>query len=131
MSRRPGMYVCPVNIESIRNYIGGFLDCKKIHDADYVFDFGSINCVFSSYFGDWLFCRLNKNRDVKNKIERLFWHEMLKVVTENNDEAVKLFFSIFESFCEDFHENKDESYWDSLSYSSPNPEEDVSSHCIF
>ena len=115
MSIRPQMYVFPVKVESINSYLNGFLSGTRSQNDNYVFDYASVNCVFGSFFGRWAFQWVINNINSEYKFESHLWFVMLKSVTKDEDEAVKLFFLLSDIFFQCFHE-KDPEYWEGISY---------------
>jgi len=115
MSIRPRMYVLSVKVEVIDSFIRGFLYSDRIRYDNYVFDYASADCVFASFFDKWVFQWVINNINKDYKLESLSWTVMLKSVTKDEDEAVKLFFLLSDIFFQCFHE-KAPDYWEGISY---------------
>jgi hypothetical protein len=128
MSMRPPMYVHPVTVASIENFLTGFLrgtiNGAKNQNPNYEYDSDSADYAFIGYFSKWIFQWIINNIDSKYELPHLALSEIFKSVTKDEDEAVKLFFSLCEKFFKCFHESKDKRYWESLSYLNPNNDDD-------
>ena len=61
ISIRPGMYVYPINIESIYNFIFGYLVGRKDQMFGPLSD--PIDAAFLSYFGKWAFQWVKNNKN--------------------------------------------------------------------
>ena len=115
MTMRPPMFIHPVNVYSIENFLRGHIGCAIGDIRKYEFDYKSDICVFRSFFDRWVYQWIRKNINKKYEPESLFWSDMLISVTKDADGAVELFFSLCEKFFEDFH-SKGESFWEGLSF---------------
>jgi len=113
MAKRPQMYVHPLNVSSIENFVGGFLvGTGKIPPIS-KFDFNSPECVYASFFGLWVVQWIIDNINSEYKLCSELLPEILLKITKDEDEAVKLYFSLCEKFFECYH-NNDEAYFDAL-----------------
>ena len=110
---RPGMFVYPVNIESIYNFLSGYLIGIKELKIDPPSD--PIDAAFSNYFGKWAFQWVNNNIFKEYEFENFAWFTMFQAVTQDDKAARELFFSV----CEEFFEccrSENEGYWNKISY---------------
>lgn len=113
IDKRPGMYVCPINIESIYNFICGYLVGRKNQLFELPPD--PIDAEFLASFGKWSFRWIIKNKYSGYKFESFAWFKMFQSVTQDDNEARELFFLVCQEFFECFR-NENDDYWNSISY---------------
>ena len=87
--KRPGMYISPVTLDSLRNFLSGYI-FRAYEDGRTNF----LN-VHSPDFSTWL-----ANREGKRISPSFGWAELIDEMVEIGGDAVAMFFSLLEEYAE-------------------------------
>lgn len=93
IGNRPKMYVEEMKLDYIYYLVIGYLGCTLINKTDCI-----IEQKFKSHFPNWLLVWVKKNVDEKYERQSFFWHHILRDVTNNESEAIELFFKLSNEF---------------------------------
>lgn len=87
IQKMPTAFVHEVRLDYLEYVIEGFICCNSMYDrAD-----NEERC-FHCYFVDWIVGWINQNIDNKYERKSSLWHQILRDVTNDEQEAVALFF---------------------------------------
>ena len=96
VQNRPLMYVEEIKIEYIYYLVVGFLGSNLINKAGY-----SIDDKFHAHFYHWVLDWIKKNVDKNYDKVNFFWCNFFKDITDNEEEAVQMFFKLCDEFFEE------------------------------
>jgi len=101
IEKKPQAVLYEVRIDYLEYVIDGFKGCNGIND------FGDDTAVqFHHYFSNWLVRWIQLNIDKKYEKQHFFWYHTFRDITNNEAEAVKLFFTLCDKFFKEY-ENKE------------------------
>lgn len=99
IQKKPKAFVHEVRADYIEYVIEGFLCCNTMYDrAD-----DEEKC-YHCYFIDWITEWINKNIDKKYRRKSALWHQVLRDVTNDEQETVDLFFKLSELYFKQYEE---------------------------
>lgn len=101
IEKKPKAVLYEIRIDYLEYVIDGFKNCNKINDFD-----DETAVQFHYYFSDWLVNWIQSNIDKKYEKQHFFWYQTLRDITNNEAEAVTLFFTLCDKFFKEY-ENKD------------------------
>ena len=105
---RPLMYVEKLDINYVNYIVIGFLISNLMKDDSY-----KIDKIFHRHFIGWLIKWVKENVDSNYKKKSFYWHHIFIEITDNEEDAVKLFFELSEKF---FEECKLQTYLEEHAY---------------
>lgn len=99
--KKPKAFVHEVRADYIEYVIEGFLVCNTMYDrAD------EEERSYHFYFIDWITEWIHKNIDKKYQRKSALWHQVLRDVTNDEQEAVDLFFKLSELYFEQYEKRR-------------------------
>ncbi|MFG6368264.1 MAG: hypothetical protein K1W16_07515 [Lachnospiraceae bacterium] len=101
MKKKPQAVLNEVRIDYLEYVIDGFKGCNKINGFD-----DDIAVQFHYYFSDWLINWIQSNRDKKYEKQHFFWYHTFRDLTNDEEEAVTLFFTLCDKFFEEYENEK-------------------------
>ena len=98
---RPRMYVEDIKLDYIYYLIIGFLGSNLINKKG-----NNIDQIYKSFFCQWMLKWVKENVNENYERKSFFWYNIIRDVTNSEDEAVQLFFELTDKFFEemDFEE---------------------------
>lgn len=94
IQNRPKMYVEEVRLDYLYYLIWGYLGGNLMKG------YSDIEKKFQAYFYNYVLEWARKNVDENYERNSLFWHQIIRDVTNTEEEAVDLFFKLSEKFFE-------------------------------
>ncbi len=99
---RPQMYVEKVRVDYVYYLIIGFLGSNLINSNEC-----GIEQCFRLHFSKWLLEWVRENKDKQYNSTSFFPYTILRDITNDEQEAVELFFELCNYFFEECDKNKD------------------------
>lgn len=90
LRRRPGMYILPVTLESLRNFFSGYFSYDALGKGKEHYNF--FDCYTPS-FGDWV-----ANKEGGRNAPGSGWVECILKNVKSEDEGIDRFFSYFDEY---------------------------------
>lgn len=100
IQKKPIAYVHEVKTDYLEYLIDGFICCNLMYDR-----VDNEERYFHCYFVDWIVEWINKNIDNKYKRRSSLWHQILRDVTNDEQEAVALFFQLCDQFFKQYEKD--------------------------
>ena len=94
---RPLMYVEKLDMHYIYYLIVGFLGSNLKEGDSY-----KIDRIFHRHFIGWLIKWVKENVDSNYEKKSFYWHHIFIEITDNEEDAVKLFFELSEKFFKEY-----------------------------
>ncbi len=101
IEKKPQAFLNEVRIDYLEYVIDGFKVCNKINDFD-----DDTAVQFHYYFSDWLINWIQSNRDKRYEKQHFFWYHTFRDLTNDEEEAVTLFFTLCDKFFEEYENEK-------------------------
>jgi hypothetical protein len=93
LRKRPGMYVFPVTLHSLRNFFSGYFSYCAFEEDDEYYNF--FEC-YKPPFGDWV-----ANKEGDRNAPGSGWVECIMKNAKSEDEGVEKFFRYFDEYISD------------------------------
>ncbi|MES9854781.1 MAG: hypothetical protein ABW170_23475 [Candidatus Thiodiazotropha sp. L084R] len=93
LRKRPGMYVFPVTLQSVRNFFSGYFSYSAFGEDDEYYNF--FDC-YKPPFGDWV-----ANKEGGRNAPGTGWVECIMENAKSEDEAIDRFFRYFDEYIAD------------------------------
>lgn len=101
IEKKPKAVLYEIRIDYLEYVIDGFRGCNGIND------FGDNTAVqFHHYFSNWLVRWIQLNIDKKYEKQHFFWYHTFRDITNNEAEAVTLFFALCDKFFKEYENKK-------------------------
>lgn len=94
--KRPGMYMNPVNLDSLSNFINGYTLCATIDNKR-----TDLFRVGEPSFEDWVLKKLNIRKTSENN-----WVWALAMAQEGRNADISIFIEYFEEYCSVYFQKK-------------------------
>lgn len=93
---RPLMFVQEERLDYIEHLLMGY--CGACHKSNSITEMDkNFNCWFEKWLREWIRVNYNDSYELKT----LFWHDAIRDITYDENEAVQLFYKLCEQFfCE-------------------------------
>ena len=96
IQNRPQMYVEEIKLDYIYYLVIGFWGSNLMNKG-----VSNIDQMYKSHFSNWILDWVKKNVNENYERSNFFWYHILRDVTDNEDEAVQLFFKLSNMFFEE------------------------------
>lgn len=100
IQQRPKMFMKDVRLDYIYYIIAGYCGAQR-DDAENILD-----KKFCGWFTKWLQIWIQENSKIDTLPNSTWWYETLLMSSENEEEAIKLFFDLCELFFNDFYHKR-------------------------
>lgn len=106
IQKRPLMYVQEEKIDYIAHLLMGYCIAASHNNAP-----SEMDKNFWAWFGYWLDDWMKVNYSNSYEVKTLYWHEILKDITDDEREAVELFYRLCKQFFKDFKQKNGYFNW--------------------
>lgn len=103
IKKKPQVFVHEVRADYLEYVIEGFMCCNSMYKRT-----DNEEKCFHSHFVNWLVEWINKNLDNKYRMKSFYWHQILRDVTNDEQEAVDLFFQLCDLYFQQYEKENAE-----------------------